>query len=87
MKKAKGVDEVVGDPVQKQAEGVSQKAVAAQTVSTEAVLQFFDAALTLSAIVAKSKDLRSGTRKVGNEKPKVSSDRSVLGFVADTPLA
>ena len=87
MKKAKEVDQVVGDPVQKQAEGVSQKAVATQTVCTEAVLQFFDAVLTLSAIGVKSKDLRRGTRTVGNEKTKVSSDRSVLGFVADTPLA
>ena len=55
--KAEEVDEVVGGGVQQQAESVGQKAVAAQAVGAEAVLELLDAVLALAAIVVESEDL------------------------------
>ena len=56
------VDQVVSGGVQEQAEGVGQKAVTAQAVGAEAVLELLDAVLALAAIVVESEDLggRSG---------------------------
>ena len=47
----KEVDQVVSGGVEEQAEGVGQKAVAAEAVGAEAVFEFFDAVLALAAIV------------------------------------
>ena len=49
--------------MQQQAEGVGQKAVAAQAVGAETVLELLDAVLALAAIVVESEDLaRRGRR-------------------------
>jgi len=57
LKKTKQIDQVIGDPVQEQAEGVGQKAMATQTVGVEAVLELFNAVLAFSAIIVKGEDL------------------------------
>jgi hypothetical protein len=57
LKKTKQIDQVIGDPVQEQAEGVGQKAMAAQTVGVEAVLELFNAVLAFPAIIVKGEDL------------------------------
>ena len=53
LEQTKQVDEVVGEAVQEQAEGIGQKAVAAQAVGAEAVLEFLDAVLALAPVVVK----------------------------------
>ena len=58
---AKQVDQVVGEAVQQQAEGVGQKAMAAQAVGAKTVFEFLDAVLALAAIVVEGKDLRGAT--------------------------
>src|SRR5208282_4259545 len=73
--------------MQQKAEGVGQKAMAAQTVGPKAVLEFLDAVLTLAAIVVESEDLRGTTLAVGNHKAQVGSGGGVLGVVADAALA
>ena len=55
---AEQVDQVVGDPVQEQAESVGQEAVAAQAVGAEAILELLDAVLALAAIVVEGENLR-----------------------------
>jgi hypothetical protein len=73
--------------MQEQAEGVGQKAVAAQAVGAETVLEFFDAVFTFTAVVVKSEDLGSSARDIGDHEAQVGSHRGVLGLVADAPLA
>ena len=63
---AEPVDQVVGEAVQEQAEGVGQEAVTAQAVGAEAVFELLDAVLTLAAIVVESEDLRGATGAVSN---------------------
>ena len=84
---AEQVDQVVGEAVQQQAEGVGQEAVTAQAVGAETVLEFLDAVLTLAAIVVESEDLRGTTGAVGNHEAQVGSDGGVFGLVADAALA
>ena len=57
---AEQVDQVVGQTVQQQAEGVGQKAMTTQTVGAKTILEFLDAVLTLATIVVKGKDLGAG---------------------------
>ena len=83
---AEQVDQVVGEAVQQQAEGVGQEAVTAQAVGAETVLELLDAVLTLAAIVVESEDLRGTTGSIGDEKAQIGSDGGVLGFVTDTAL-
>ena len=52
--------------MQQQAEGVGQKAVTAQAVGAETVLEFFNAVLTFTAVVVKSEDLGSSARDIGD---------------------
>src|ERR1019366_4726239 len=65
------------------AEGVGQKAVAAEAVGAEAVFEFFDAVLALAAVVVESEDFggRSGT--AGHDEAQVGSGGGVFGLVAD----
>ena len=53
---AKQVDQVVGEAVQQQAEGVSQKAMTAQAVGAKTVFEFLDAVLAFAAIVVEGED-------------------------------
>ena len=55
LQQAKQVDQVVGEAMQEQAEGVGQEAVTAQAVGAKAVLELLDAVLALAAIVVKAK--------------------------------
>src|SRR5512135_3735559 len=84
--KTEQVDQVVGEAVQEEAEGIGQKTVAAQPVSAEAVLELLDTVLTLAAIVVKSKHFRGASRTVGNQEAQVGADGGVLGLVADAAL-
>ena len=56
------IDQVVGESVQPQAEGIGQEAMAAQPVSTETVLELLDAVLALAAVLVKGEDLGSAGR-------------------------
>ena len=58
-----------------------------QAVGAEAVLEFLDAVLALTAIVIESEDLRGTTGAVGNHETQVGSDGGVFGFVADAAPA
>src|SRR5437870_2438999 len=51
LQKTKQIDQIVGEGMQQQAEGVGQKAVAAQAIGAETVLEFFDAILAFTAVV------------------------------------
>src|SRR5215470_16825701 len=73
--------------MQQQAEGVGQKAVTAQAVGAETVLEFFNAVLTFTAVVVKSEDLGSSASDIGDQETQIASDGVVLGLVADVPLA
>ena len=84
---AEGVDQVVGGSVEKQAEGIGQEAMTTQTVGVEAVFEFFDTVLALSAIIVKAEDFRSAPSTVGDQETEIGSDRRVLGFITDTSLA
>ena len=61
--KAKQVDQVVGEAVQEQAEGVGQEAVTAQPVGAEAVFELLDTVLALAAIVVKKQTPRKCDRR------------------------
>src|SRR6516225_4644061 len=87
LQKTKLIDQVVGEGMQQQAEGVGQKAVAAQAVGAKTVLEFFDAVFAFTAVVVKSKDLGSLARGIGDHEAQIGSDGVVLGLVADAPLA
>src|SRR6267378_2907474 len=62
LQKTKQIDQIVGEGMQQQAEGVGQKAVAAQAIGAETVLEFFDAILAFTAVVVKSEDFGSSPR-------------------------
>jgi hypothetical protein len=83
----KEVDQVVSGGVQEQAEGVGQKAMTAQAVGAEAVLELLDAVLALAAIVVESEDLGGRSGAVGNDEAQVGSGGGVFGLVADAALA
>jgi hypothetical protein len=83
----KEVDQVVSGGVQEQAEGIGPKAVTAQAVGAEAILELLDAILALAAIVVESEDLRGRSGAVGNEEAQVGSGGGVFGLVADAALA
>jgi len=53
---AKEVDQVIGETVEQQAEGIGSKTMAAQTVGSKAILKLFNAVLTLTAIVIERKN-------------------------------
>src|SRR5882724_11208804 len=83
---AKQVDEVVGETVQQQAENIGSKAVTAQAVSGKTILEFFNAVLTLPAIVIEGKNGPAAAFQVGDQKAHVSSRFGVFGLVADSSL-
>jgi len=83
---AKQVDQVIGEAIQQQAEGVGQKAMAAQAVGAKTVFEFLDAVLALPAIVVEGEDLGSATGTVGDEETQVGAGGGVFGFVADAAL-
>ena len=83
---AKQVDQIVGEAIQQQAEGVGQKAMAAQAVGAKTVLEFLDAVLALAAIVVEGEDLRRATGAVGHHETQVGASGGVFGFVADAAL-
>jgi len=83
----KEVDQVASGGVQEQAEGIGEKAVTAQAVGAEAVLELLDAVLALTAIVVESEDLGGRSGAVGNEEAQVGSGGGVFGLVADAALA
>ena len=84
---AKQIDQIVGEAVEQQAEGVGQEAMAAQAVGAETIFEFFDAVLTLAAIVVKSEDFGGRSGAVGNHEAQVGAGCGVFGFVADAALA
>jgi len=57
--KAEQVDQVVGDAVQQQAEGIGEEVVTAQAVGAEAVLELLDAVLALTVVEGENLRLRS----------------------------
>jgi len=83
---AKQVDEVVGETVEQQAERIGSEAVTAQAVRGKTVLEFFNAVLTLPAIVIEGENGTAAAFQVGDEKAHVGSRFGVLGLVADAPL-
>ena len=83
---AKQVDEVVGETVQQQAERIGSEAVAAQAVSGKTILEFFNAVLTLPAIVIEGENGTATAFQVADQKAHVGSRFGVFGFVADAPL-
>ena len=86
LQQTKQVDEIVGEAVEQQTEGVGQKTVAAEPVGAEAILELLDAVLALAAIVVKGKDLRRPAGTVGDDEAQVDSGGRVLGLVADAAL-
>src|SRR5579864_709512 len=84
--KTKQVDQVVGEAVQEQPEGVGQEAVAAKAVGAKAVLELLDAVLAFPAIVVESKNGGGRTGTVGDEETQVGAGGGVLGLVADAAL-
>jgi len=80
------VNQVVGSPVQEQAEGVGQEAVTAQAVGAEAVLELLDAVLALAAIVVESEDLGGPASAVSHHEAQVGSGGGVFRLVADAAL-
>ena len=87
LQQAKQVDQVVGEAIQEQAEGVGQKAVTAEPVGVKAVLELLDAVLALATIVVKGKDLGSTASTVSDEEAEVGSGGGVLSLVTDPALA
>ena len=87
LQQAKQVDQVVGEAMQEQAEGVGQKAVTAEPVGAKAILELLDAVLALATIVVKGKDLGSTASTVGDEEAEVGSGGGVLSLVTDPALA
>ena len=72
--------------MEQQPENIGSKAVAAQAVSGETILEFFNAVLTFPAIVIEGKNGTAAAFQVGNQKAHVSSRFGVFSLVADTPL-
>lgn len=73
LQQAKQVDQVVGEAMQEQPEGIGQKAVAAEPISAKAILELLDAVLALATIVVKGKDLGSTASTVSDEEAEVGS--------------
>lgn len=84
---AEEVDQVVGQAVQQQTEGVGQEAVTAQAIGAEAVLQLLDTVLTFATIIVESKDVGSPAGTVGDDKAQIGPGSGVFGLVADAALA
>src|ERR1700745_3188395 len=84
---AKQIDQIVGKAVEQQAEGVGQKAMAAQAVGAEAVFEFLNAVLALAAIVVESEDFGGTSGAVGNHEAQVGAGGRMFGLVADAALA
>jgi hypothetical protein len=61
-------NQVVSGGVQEQAEGIGPKAVTAQAVGAEAILELLDAILALAAIVVESEDLRGSPAQLVTRK-------------------
>ena len=83
---AKKVDEVVGETVEQQPEGIGPEAMTAQSVGSEAILELFDAVLTFPAIVIEGKHRMAAAFQVGHEKSQVGSRFGMFSLVADPPL-
>src|ERR1700681_1772926 len=83
---AEQVDQVIGEAVQEQTEGVGQKAVTAQAVGAETVFELLDAVLAFATIIVKRKDLRGAARSVGDQEAQIGARDGVLGLVADAAL-
>jgi hypothetical protein len=83
---AKQIDQIVGEAVEQQAEGIGQKAMAAQAVGAEAVFEFLNAVLALAAIVIESKDFGGTSGAVRNYEAQVGAGGRVFGLVADAAL-
>lgn len=84
---AKQIDQIVGEAVEQQAEGIGPKAMAAQAVGAEAVFEFLDAVLALAAIVVESKDFGGTSGAVRDHEAQVGASGRVFGLVADAALA
>jgi hypothetical protein len=84
---AKQIDQMVSQGVEHQAEGVRQKAMAAQAVGAEAVIEFLNAVLALAAIVVESEDFGGTSGSVRNHEAQVGAGGRVFGLVADAALA
>ena len=72
--------------MQQQAENIGSEAVTAQAVRGKTILEFFNAVLTLPAIVIEGKNGTAAAFQVGDKKAHVSSSFGVFGLVADAPL-
>ncbi len=81
LQQAKQVDQVVGEAMQEQPEGIGQKAVAAEPISAKAILELLDAVLALATIVVKRKDLGSAAGTVGDEEAEIGSRGGLLSLV------
>ena len=86
LQQAKQVDQVVGEAMQEQAEGVGQKTVTAEPVGVKTVFELLDTVFAFAAIVVKSKDLGSAAGTVSDEEAQVGARGGMLGFVADAAL-
>jgi hypothetical protein len=73
LEQTKQVDQIVGEAMQEQTEGVGQKTMSAEPVGVEAVFELFDAVLALAAIVVEGKDLGSTAGTVGDEEAQIGS--------------
>jgi hypothetical protein len=82
----KRVDEVVGETVEQQPEGISSEVVAAESVGGKAVLELFNTVLTFSTIVIEGKRRTVVALPVGHEKTQVGTSLGVFGLVADATL-
>ncbi len=84
---AKQIDQIVGEAVEQQAEGVGQKAMAGQAVGEETVFEFLDAILALAAVVVESEDFGGTSGAVGNHEAQGGAGGRVFGLVADAAPA
>jgi hypothetical protein len=82
----KQIDEVVGETVKQQPKGIGSKAMAAESIGIETILELFNAVLALPAIVIEAKDRATSTFQVGDQKAQVGTGLGVFGFVADAAL-
>ena len=80
---AEQVDQVVGEGVQEQAKRVGQKAMTAEPVGMEAVLELLNPVLAFSTLVVKAKDLGTAAGAVADQEAKIGTGGGVLGFGDD----
>jgi hypothetical protein len=83
---AKQVDQVIGEAVKQQAEGIGSKAVATQAVSGKAIFELLNAVLTFPAIVIERKNGTAAAWQVGDQETLVATGHRMFGLVADAPL-